>query len=351
MGSFAYSLHVKTDDHAAVIRAVSDELAEFGYVTTDEAPSPDAVLAQEYGLRAVRVSEAKHGWVSVLDSDLIETMSLAVALSARLQTYALNVLVNDSDSWHYQLFHEGSKVDEFSSTDDSDDLEGLDEQFWDDEEMQDAFDQQFQQLPEAAKSQINDLAEQIHAMMPPEILAIQDRMERGEVDPAEALRYTEWFQSQLPQLMSGLGAALSAGFTGASPADNGNGQGVDDDDQDFGFLDDDGDDAEDPLSAALDGGDAEQLEAHDPEELAAHAELLAALFRSGVDRQRVCDVLGREDVFAEQTLAAFLPLLGIEPFYATLNYGYFEECSDADLTAAGVSMAEHLKFAPGKAAP
>ena len=66
-------------------------------------------------IRTLCVAETRDGWVGVLDSDLMGLLTLAQELSSRLQTHAICVMVNDSDSWHYELFHKGREVDGFDS--------------------------------------------------------------------------------------------------------------------------------------------------------------------------------------------------------------------------------------------
>ena len=52
-------------------------------------------------------------------------------------------------------------------------------------------------------------------------------------------------------------------------------------------------------------------------------------------------------MFAEETLAEFLPLVGIAPVYAHLSYRYLEEFSESELASQSVQMAEHLRFKSG----
>ena len=117
MGSFANSMHIKCDDANKVVAAISDALSREGYEATDEEPSEDGMmLGMPSQLRAMHVAEAHGGWVAVLDSDLMGAFSLASDLSKHLETHALLVMVNDSDSWMYQLYSDGSPVDEFDSS-------------------------------------------------------------------------------------------------------------------------------------------------------------------------------------------------------------------------------------------
>src|SRR5262249_35786827 len=60
----------------------------------------------------------RNGWIGILDS--VPFAELGKDLSARLQTDALDVYVNDSDTWGYVLHRKGKKHDGFDSSGDAD---------------------------------------------------------------------------------------------------------------------------------------------------------------------------------------------------------------------------------------
>ena len=304
MGSFANSLHVKSDDPVRVAECIRNLLLADGYAITDEEPPDDALWGMPSPFRALHVSEAREGWVSLLDSDLMQSLSLAAALSGELEAHTIQVMVNDSDSWHYQLYHAGQQVDEFDSSGG--------EEFADDQggpalagmfgggDIGDV-----QALMERARR----LQEQMQQTMPPEIRDIQQRMQTHRATPEEMLTYSQWMGAAMPRLMEtfkdlmgdfspGLGVHLGR------PADR------------------------------------EDLLTH----LHPHLEHLRPLLKAGVDDERVLKVLGAQAVFAEDLLQDFLPILGIHPFYALLSYRYLEDCSPPDQEPDAIRLADHLKF-------
>src|SRR5262245_12603792 len=139
MGSWANSLHVRAVSTAAVADAVRAILLDSGHRVHTGRPAPaaasrilpfragvqdadedrdeddwDADAEESAGgdgnVRSVRLFEPRRGWVGVLDSEPFS--GLAQQLSARLNTDALSVLVNDSDAWYYELHRRGRSLDE-----------------------------------------------------------------------------------------------------------------------------------------------------------------------------------------------------------------------------------------------
>jgi hypothetical protein len=68
MGSFANSLHVKSEDGAAVADAIRTLLLVQGYEATSEELPREVRQELSNSLRGLHVAQARHGWVSVLDS-------------------------------------------------------------------------------------------------------------------------------------------------------------------------------------------------------------------------------------------------------------------------------------------
>src|SRR5262245_47771646 len=115
MGSFATSLHVKSNDADRVASTLSDILAEGGWTRTQQAPDLEADWPGPSALRAMQISAARDGWVSILDSDLMGSHALVLATAERLSTHAIFVFVNDSDGWSYLLADPQGAVSEFDS--------------------------------------------------------------------------------------------------------------------------------------------------------------------------------------------------------------------------------------------
>ena len=76
-------------------------------------------------------------------------------------------------------------------------------------------------------------------------------------------------------------------------------------------------------------------------------ERLKPLLTPNASNDLLLELLGRQAVFAEETLAEFLPLVGIAPVFAHLSYRYLEDFSESELASQSVQMAEHLRFKSG----
>jgi hypothetical protein len=312
MGSFANSLHVKSDNAARVAESIRNLLFADGYEITDEEPPEEALWGMPSSFRALHVSEAREGWVSVLDSDLMQSLSLAAALSGELESEAIQVMVNDSDSWHYQLYRAGEHVDEFDSSGG--------EGFADDDRaarllgaMGGGGIEDLQAILERARQ----WQEQMQQTMPPEIREILQRLVTGRATPEESLKYSQWMSAEGPRLMENA-KDFFAGFS------------------------------KDSLSGFSPGLDAHLGRPADRDDvlthLQPHLEQLRPLLKSGVTDEQVLKALGAQAIFAEDLLEGFLPLLGIHFFYAYLSYRYLGDCSPPDQEPDAIRMAEHLKF-------
>ena len=304
MGSFANSLHVRSSDAAAVAEAIRTVLLAEGYEPTDEEPGEDALWGGPSALRAVHVSAARDGWVSVLDSDLMNSITLTAQLSGRLETHSLHFLVNDSDSWHYQLYHAGRQVDAFDSS-------GDEEEFDEDEDSDEP--SGMVQAGDAACLQqdlitgFQQFQAKMQEILPPELREIQERWRTGRATPEEIQKYTRWAQTEMPRLRGGL-QELLGGFTSALAARK------------------------------------QQEKSANESQLQPHVDHLRPLLKNGIGDEHVRKVLGTQAVFAEQTLADFLPLLGIARYYAYLSYRYSQECTEQELASKSIQLSEHLRF-------
>ena len=333
MGSWANSVHVRSDDAGAVVEAVREMLTDYGCRPSEEAPSGHELLVSASPLRAIRVSEPHNGWVSLLDSDLALGSELAMELADRLSTHALSVFVDDSDSWKYMLFASMDLVDEFDSMSEVDYDDLFDDEL--DEELLSGMDgAEVAQLQQQIAERAEGFQQRVQDAMPPEVREMAARWESGQAPtPEEMQRYGEWLNRDMPDLMAEMQemiAQLTPLLTDqveAAPRP----RPVDDEEADAG----DQDELTEEERAWI---KMDQLD------LAEHAEALGPLFADGVGSAQLEGALRAQSVFAEDDLRAFLPLIGIAPVYADLSYTYIEEFSPEDLAAAGVRIAAHLTF-------
>jgi len=89
MGSFASSIHVRSNDTAAVLAALDACLRAEGYVRQTDVPARPTPPA-----RGVYVAHAVEGWVGVLDSDSGESGGLAGNVAGALDTRAQTLPAN-----------------------------------------------------------------------------------------------------------------------------------------------------------------------------------------------------------------------------------------------------------------
>jgi hypothetical protein len=313
MGSFANSLHVRSDNLKAVSDAVQAALRSEGFQPTDEELDADARWGMSASLRGIHISEPREGWVAVLENDPLSSVALAGDVSRRLATYAVQFFVNDSDSWHYQLFHRGQQIDAFDSSDEEGGA-------YDEDELESAAASLaaggLASVEEAIRGKAQEFEAMLTAGMPPDVREIHSRMQTGQVTPPEMQTYMQWMNAEMPKRMADIqrmvGEALR-GLGARGPETGGKTQ-----------------ESRQPYA--------------DDEELLTHVQRLQPLLVSGTPSDQVLEVLGRQAVFAEETLGEFLPLVGIAPVYAHLSYRYLEEFSESELASQSVRMAVHLKF-------
>lgn len=292
MGSFANSIHVYQQSAEAVANAVEAVLQNEGYAPTDERADFDAFVMGEDGLRTVLVVQAPGDWVGVLDSNLMLADALARTLSEELTGVSLTGMVNDSDSWHYQLYKNGEPLDSFSS---------LPEELAEGE-----FGGGFgDQLSPEAMTQIEEMQqetqqmyEQFFAAMPPEIAELARAMHHQTGEPLtqeQMMQYSLWmtqegsevmasFQQQLTQQFAGLTQSMNASFDDQSPGESGAGRNV-----------------------------------------SSHVEILSEVLPGAVSPKLVEPVLNSHAVFAEEIYAAFFQAIGIHEMFAHLSYAYWDE--------------------------
>lgn len=292
MGSFANSIHVRSGDAAAILAAIDSALSARGYRPTSAPQEPGRPMRP--GLRGIYVAEPLAGWVGVMDSDMGGLLDLAQRLSAALPTSALAVLVNDSDSWHYQLFDGGDLQDEFDSVD------------ADEESDVDASDLEKPGQPskpltaEDIAAMRQAVAEQMQAelagKMPPDIRDIYQRIKQGQATAEDSQQYVQWMQRNIWRRPT-VGSVLRSLF-----------------------------------SLLVAGRKSRRKRA------AQHLAHLRPLLKEGVPDKAVRRALSRQSTFAEQDLEAFLPLLGIPGQWAHLAHDYMKQTSAPDLAEAGIRV-------------
>ncbi|MHB8901113.1 MAG: hypothetical protein ACYC6Y_20380 [Thermoguttaceae bacterium] len=307
MGSFANSLHVRSDDAEAVADQIRQLLGSRGFRAAGDTSTLDCD-AGDPSVRALQVAEARDGWVGVLDNDLLGLLSLAQELSSRLQTHAICVMVNDSDSWHYELFHKGKEVDGFDSPGSSPllDLNELPEDML---EMPDA-----DELAEAMGTimgQMPALADLVQALLPPEMQEIQRKITDGTATPEQAEQFSRWSRQ--------LAAGAAEKFNAARETPAGDW----------------------PVTEADAGGNGR---AASGSELENHLRHLRPLLASGVQPQRVREILAENATFAEEPMADFLETLGVNRVYAQLSYQYLADFTPEQIEDEGIGFREPLVF-------
>jgi hypothetical protein len=302
MGSWANSLHIRCDDDTAAQSAIDRIMRHTGFEKSSEAPKPGEGFAiNNAGTRGIILSRSCDGWIGVLDSDQIGEMSLGLALSRELHTYAIQFFVNDSDAWYYQLYHDGIAVDEYESCDlyadcvDEDDL------------TLPSIDTRTSQIAGATQEDLQRrLAEAQKRFMgdkPAEIAAIQEKVTVGTATEGEVVTFQAWLQEMSREMMKEINAMIGE-FSG---------QGV---------------------------GPSDQM----MDKCRPHVSQLRPIIVDGVDDQSLAAALAQEGAFAEHLLAEFLPLIGIASLFANLSYDYAANFTAAQLAAGKVALRPVLAY-------
>lgn len=308
MGSFANSLHVRSDDAESVTKGIRRILENRGFRTTEDLSKLDG---DDLGpsVRALHVAEARNGWVGVLDSDLMGLLTLAQELSSHLQTHALCVIVNDSDSWHYELFFKGREVDGFDSPG-APPLLDLNELPEDMLEMPDA--DELAEAMEAVMDQMPALADLLQSLLPPEMREIHQKITDGTATPEEAAEFSRWSR-ELAE-----GAAI-----------------------DFGDATKKASESDLPVAATESNGNGR---AASKEDLEGHLHHLRPLLASDVKPDRVKEILAENATFAEEPMADFLEAVGVNRFFAQLSFQYLAEFTNEDIEQEGIGFRDRIVF-------
>src|SRR5262245_49436426 len=314
MGSFATSLHVKSNDANRVAATLKEILAESGWRATEKTPGRDVGFEGLPTLRGLHISAPREGWVSILDTDLMGSHELVSELAERLATHAIFVFVNDSDSWSYRLADAMGAVSEFDSEEREDDFD--DEDYGDMVQSGPAIDQLQAMMRDGSFMQkMQEFQKQMFDNAPPNIREALSRMQSGQGTAADMQQYQGWAKQEMPkytaQVRSLLGGALDP-FRVSPQAP--------------------------PKKAKRKPTKAERAQQRrrlDP---------LRPILAAGVTDEQVQAVLDTQAVYAEEILAEFLPLIGIGTYYSNLSYRYLEEAGDDELAAENIRFVHHLRF-------
>jgi len=303
MGSFIFNLHVRSSDHDDVARRIEELVSHDGLVPAGVAD----------GERTLFVTESQRDWVSILDSDLTSAVNLAAGLSQALQTEAICVLVNDSDSWHYLLYRDGEQIDEFNSAE----LDGPDEVGELSPDLAQLLDAgQLEKFRTEIQQRAAELQKQLEALVPPHIRERQERIARGEGTAADFDAVELWSGQALPGLADQI-LSLSGSIVKPKPAD----------------------------PEATPPGLPPESDKHAEDRLRGHIAKLRALIPPGISNDFVLRILRKQPVFAEEALAEFLPVLGIPPIYAYLQGSDVDSEFERDeLRTESVKFAAELRF-------
>lgn len=310
MGSFANSLHVRCADAPRVAAAIREVLAAQKWKPTEGPIDPEECARPEAKVRELHVSAPAGGWVSVLDSDLSSLEALTRALAKKLKTPTLLCFVDDSDSWSYQLAQPDGEVGVYDSAELADDeVEGSDKLAQTGEALQ-----KIQALMQdgSIQQRMQQIQAQMSAAAPPEIRAAEARIRNRQATPADVQQYQAWAMQEMPKYM----ADLRSLFGGAMPQ---------------------------PAAQS-----AAPPPAADPDLWQDQLEKLRPLLAAGITEAQVAAVLSKQATFAEEVLAEFLPLVGINSIYANLSYDYLGESSPAELAQCQIEFPLSLKFKKGK---
>jgi hypothetical protein len=242
-------------------------------------------------------------------------MSLPLPLAAELDVHMLLCMVNDSDSWMYSVVDRSGNVVEFDSAN----LAANASEFADGSAELDRrlADIHVQLADSGFKQRIADLQNQIVAEAPPDIQEIHAQVTSGNFNIENVQRYNDWLRSQAPRLSS-LMQELAGSFIDSQRA----------------------------TASSAQSMPKKKRRSAKSKRAAVQAQIdkIRPLLVGGVTDGQVAEVFQAKAVFAEETLAAFLPLVGIPGFYAYLDYDHKDEADPNELAAQGIGFAHHLMF-------
>jgi len=320
MGSYANSLHVKTTDAERVAAGVTNLLTAVGWQPTHKTVDDRTAFASQDALRGVQISAPRDGWVSVLDTDPMAAHESVIGLAKELSTHAIFFFVDDSDSWSYLLADAKGHVSEFESDQAAGEDDDFDSSHFDDGDLVQATGAiaQLQALMRdgSVLQRFQEVQQQVLAAAPPEIRELEARLKRGQGTGADMQQYKAWALQGTPehtaQSRSLLGDVLNVGRVGPSAKSKTK--------------------SKPKRTKAQRAASKQRIDA------------LRPLLAPGITDKQVEDALDKRDVFAENVLAYFLPLLSISDFYANLSYRYLSGVKESELAAHNIRFVRHLAF-------
>ena len=311
MGSFATSLHVKSTDPNRVAASLTEILTGAGWRPTPEAFPIENSWGEPSNWRALQISAARDGWVSILDSDLGGAHSLTSTLATKLATPAILFFVNDSDSWSYLLADAKGATTEFDSEEEAGDDDG--------DDLVDAA-SAFAQINSLMRDgsimqKMQGVQSRMSAAAPPEIRAAEERIKTGRGTAADIQQYQAWAMQEMPKYMAEMRSLLGAVIPGSRTHKAAASQ-------------------KKPRAKSKSEQTAWKKRLRRP----------APLLAPGVTDEQLQSVLDKRAIFAEEILAEFLPLLGLSDYYANLSYRYLDESVPDELSPHNIRFLHHLRF-------
>lgn len=297
MGTFAFSLHIKSTDQAAVAASLDALHRRQGYDPTEEPVTVERGVRGHPARRAFWLTSAENGWVSLLDSARYLMGELAQELSAYLSAPALHTFVYDSDAWGFVLYHEGVRVADFTSNEGDNAVASTMPK-----SRSGGHKTTKRQNPpevEPLQQQLAQLQQALAAAMPPAIAAIHAKRLASSATAEEQERYNDWMAGAFGGIAGNIfspGGSGSAGTPG-TPATS------------------------EARAEAEAGSEASARHG-------ASAEQLRRILAPEIAVDEVLRVLARHSPFAEEDLAVCLRLLGIRPEFAGLRYEHMRDGPD-----------------------
>src|SRR5262245_13197927 len=302
MGSWANSIHVRHDDAEAVAEAVHNLITSAPLRPEDfDDGDLDEDTLPPRRRRRVRVFRPSRGWVGILDNE--DFSGLGMAISDRLGTDVLSILVNASDWWAYEPPRDGEAVDEFNSCGDINDEGVLSPELQaalergDEEAAADLMEREL--LRHAPRGLVHFPGGAVAP--PPELALLRDRIRGGRASFWERLRYwwrSLWYWFRVRTIRPD---PFAYGFDIPRTA---------------------------PLSAA---------------DLRRHVGHIREAFPHA-DERALRELLPQSRFPAEELLAKFLEIVGLPSLWAYLSFRYQADHGRAELEAAGIVRATDLRF-------
>ena len=335
MDEFALSIHVRSTDP----KAVAEALREMHRILEYEPAEGDIALEELFTPRprrqGIRISKAHNGWVSVLLSGgAICTNIFARALSKWLETEVVEIERAGDDFCAFMLIDKGEIVDQYR-------LAPGEEADLDEGDMWPDAEDEGDELPFpgllGVHPDLGQLQADAMALMPPKIQRLFERVSDGTATPADDRALEEWVAEHIDELTELFMAPVHDAIPEIKWVEEVLGIPVDDDDDEPEF-EDEGEDED------MEDEDEYVIDIQDFLGLSDYLSYLEPLLADGVDLVDVDELLARESIAPHELLPAFLPMVGIPPVYAELDYPAALDLPERELADAGIEFVEHLKF-------